>query len=212
MKQQTLILVLAGAVAAAGGLWVALKQQPASSPSPIAIQNAVSTLLPQPKPLTPFSLVDGQGQSFGVDDFKGAWDLVFFGFTHCPDICPTSLATMAQVRSTLADAGVPPAELPRLNFISVDPIRDKTEDIATYAAYFKADIRAATGTQAQLDNLSRQLGVVAYVPPDASEQGNYNVDHSAAIIIIDPQARYAGIYSAPHIATAIADDFRRFTQ
>ena len=211
MKQQTLILVLAGTVAAASGLWLALQQQQADS-TPTVVANSVSTLLPQPKPLSEFLLEDGQGRPFGVDQFKGAWDLVFFGFTHCPDICPTSLATMAKARSILNDAGVPSKDLPRLNFISVDPIRDKTADIANYAAYFKADIRAATGSKQELDNLSRQLGVVAYVPPDATEQGNYNVDHSAAIIIIDPQARYAGIYSAPHVATDIADDFKRFTQ
>ena len=188
------MLILVGALAGAAGLTLALRPPP----EPQSLK-----LLPQPRQLTDFALVDGAGQPFGRTQLEGDWDLVFFGFTHCPDVCPGTLNVLAEVTRQLVQRN---AAIPRVTFISVDPIRDQPEKTQEYAQYFHPTFRAATGDDAQLSAISRQMGVVYYIPEDAAADVNYNVDHSAAILLIDPQARLAGLFPTPHDPALIADD------
>ena len=197
------LLTLVGVLALIVGLWSAqhLLQPPAALP---ALTSA--TALPAPRPLTPFTLTDHHGQAFDLARFKGAWTLLFFGYTHCPDVCPTTLATLNSVMKKIADAG--PQRLPaRVVLVSVDPERDTVQRMAEYVPYFNKDFLGVTGTSAQLDAFTGQLNIMHMRGGETTVDGGYTVDHTASILLIDPEARFSAVFSAPHVATTIAKDF-----
>jgi protein SCO1/2 len=119
--------------------------------------------------------------------------VVFLGFTHCPDVCPTTLAELAKAQKGWA--GLPAAIRPRLLFVSVDPERDSPARTGEYARFFHADTLAATGDPAAVAGFAQAMGLVyAKVPLD---QGDYTMDHSATLVVIDPQGRQAGLIRPP---------------
>ena len=198
-----LLLPLASVLALLIGLWSArqLLQPPAALPT-----LASGTALPTPRPLTPFTLTDHHGQPFDLARLKGAWTLLFFGYTHCPDVCPTTLATLNSVVKKIAEAG--PQRVPvRVVFISVDPERDTVQHLAEYVPYFNKDFLGVTGTPAQLDAFTAQLNILHMRSSETAADGGYTVDHTASILLIDPQARFSAIFSPPHVATTLAKDF-----
>lgn len=197
-----IILTLTGVLALVIGLW---SGQHLLQPPPLP-QLASGTALPEPRPLTPFTLTDHHGQTFDLARFKGAWTLLFFGYTHCPDVCPTTLATLSGVVKKIAAAG--PAQTPlHVVFVSVDPERDTVQHLAEYVPYFNKDFLGVTGAPAQLDAFTAQLNIMHLRNSPTTADGGYTVDHTASILLIDPQARFNAIFSAPHVATAIAQDF-----
>lgn len=187
------LLVAAALAAAALGVGAAAVLGPRPPPALRA-----GTVLETPRPLADFSLTDQGSRPLGARDLEGRWTLLFTGFTHCPDLCPTTLAQLADVRSR-----VPGPQLQVL-FLSVDPERDTPERIAGYLAHFGQGIRGATGTAAQVEAFTRQLGLAQVRNPGAD--GDYTVDHSTALVLIDPQARVAAYFRPPHDAAAIAAD------
>lgn len=168
------------------------------------MQTTAALMYPQPRALDPFTLSRADGGSFGNDDLRGRLTLVFFGFTHCPDICPTTLALMVQVRDQVLAAQ---PDLPvQLLFVSVDPERDSPQALARYAGYFSPHIIAATADDARLLPMTRQLGIV-YVKSQVTDSG-YSVDHSSQIVLIDAQGRLAGMFRPPLDARVIAQDLQ----
>ncbi|HEY7740395.1 MAG TPA: SCO family protein [Steroidobacteraceae bacterium] len=162
------------------------------------VELRAGTALAQPRPLAEFALVDHRGRALGPSDFEHRWTLVFTGFTHCPDLCPTTLTLLAQVRSQL------PQESLRILFLSVDPGRDGPEQIAAYLAHFGQGLSGATGTPAQVEAFSAQLGLAQLRNPGAG--ADYTIDHSAALVLIDPRVRVAGYFRPPHDASALIAD------
>jgi protein SCO1 len=165
---------------------------------------AKATLLEPARPLPSMSLVDQQGQPFGPERLRGHWSILFFGFTHCPDVCPTTLATLAQVEKQLAD--LPEEQRPQIILMSVDPQRDTPEQLARYVKSFSPSFAGVTGDQAAMHEFALKLGV-----PVAITQlpgGGYTVDHSAAIFIIDPSGSLRALSSTPHNVPIIASDYR----
>ncbi|HEY7752832.1 MAG TPA: SCO family protein [Steroidobacteraceae bacterium] len=187
------LLVAAALAATAAGIGAAALLRP----HPAAVLRA-GTALEAPRPLAEFVLVDQRGHSLGRRDFEDRWSLVFTGFTHCPDLCPTTLAELADLRKQL------PAEALQIVFVSVDPERDTPERIADYLAHFGRGLRGATGTAAQVEAFTGQLGLAHVRNPGVA--GDYAVDHSAALVLIDPEARVAGYFTPPHDARALAAD------
>lgn len=165
-----------------------------------------AVLFQVPRPLPQATLAAADGSSFGTASLGGRWTFLFFGFVNCPDICPTTLATLAAVGKSLAD--LPPAERPAVAFVSVDPGRDTPEVLARYVAHFDPAFEAATGSAAAIEAWTRALGVAVIIGPPAAD-GSYTVDHSAAVFLVDPDAREAALFGAPHDAGAIARDYRR---
>jgi len=166
---------------------------------------AAGTLLSPPRPLPQGRFTDQDGAAFDPRRLRGHWSLMFFGFTSCPDVCPTTLAMLAQVRKSLAD--LPQAQRPQVILVSVDPRRDTPQRLAAYVRYFDpAFLGITTGDQQALEEFARQMGVVVSVSelPD----GNYTVDHSAAVFLVDPQAALRALFSPPHSAQLIAADYR----
>jgi protein SCO1 len=156
------------------------------------------TALPEPRALPAFALVDQAGRPFDRARFEGRWSLLFTGFTHCPDVCPTTLALMADLNRRVARDDL------QFVFVSVDPERDTPHVVARYIAHFDASLVGATGARAEMERLTAGLGLAQVRNPGAGS--DYTVDHSTALVLIDPEARLAGYFSAPHSRDAIASD------
>lgn len=193
LKNLIFAIVLGGALAT--GIFVATKMnQPAE---PLA-----AFIVPLPGELPDFSLLDQTGSEVNADTFRGQWDLVFFGFTNCPDICPTTLQTLANVRRELAATGTEP--LPRIVLVSVDPERDTPQLLGQYVDYFGADNLAVTGKLEEVIKLTGGLGI--YFEKAPTEDGSYGVDHSAAVLVIDPNGDFSALFSAPHVVANYLHD------
>jgi protein SCO1/2 len=163
------------------------------------------TLLPQPRALPDFSMVDQRGQAFTRRKLEGSWSLVFPGFTYCPDVCPTTLALLKQVQLKLADAGAAP---PRVVFLSVDPGRDTPARLQTYVAQFDPQFVAITAPEPQLAEITRSLGI-AYAKVPGTTPESYQMDHTAALVVLDPQARIAAYLTPPFAVDTLVADLRR---
>ena len=194
----TLAAVLAGA-------WLAGIDRESSSRARL-LPDAVMTLLAEPKPLTDFALTDDRNRRFDLASLKGKWSFLFFGFTHCPDVCPTTLAELARARDKIfkSTAGV---ENIQFVFVSVDPNRDTVGKLGQYVRYFDATFVGVTGDNAQIANLASQLGAFYEVAVTPGAE-NYSVSHSAALFLLDPQARQHAVFAPPLDAQAISERFK----
>ncbi|MDP9200287.1 MAG: SCO family protein [Pseudomonadota bacterium] len=172
-------------------------------PPPAALLHA--TLFEAPRPMPAMRLTDHRGQPYGAERLRGRWTFLFFGFTNCPDICPTTLATLAAVRAGLAD--LPASERPEVVLVSVDPARDTPEILARYVAHFDPTFTGLTGDTAAIEALTRELGIAVVIgAPDT--HGAYTVDHTAAILLVDADAAWTAVFGTPHRAETIAADYR----
>jgi len=189
-------LILLAAVAAGAGLW--LSQHYLATPAAPALQNAV--LYPSPRPIPEFHLTQANGQPLDLASWRGHWNVVYFGYTSCPDVCPTTLAMFKQAWK---DLGVLKENV-RFGFISVDPQRDTAENLAKYVAFFSPDFVAATGSDEELTRLTRALGLMYARTTDAN--GAVQVDHSGSAVIINPQGQLVGMFRPPFTAAHIVAD------
>ncbi len=183
------------ALGALGGMFAALQLRPTAPPAPAL---AAGTWLPTPRAVEPFALVDETGAAATLETLRGQPTLLFFGFTHCPDVCPTTLALVAAARRKANVRGL------RVVLVSVDPERDTPERLAAYVRAFDADFRALTGSAAEINRLARRLGVAAMRVPLPG--GDYTIDHSAALLWLDRDARLAAIFTPPLTLESLAAD------
>lgn len=191
------IVAIAGGMLAARALLGGGEQQ-------LGLERA--TALSPPRPVPEFTLTDDSGATFDRSRLKNRWSLLFFGFTHCPDVCPTTLGTLAQAEKQLAD--LPAGLRPQVVLVSVDPQRDTPQQLASYVKFFSPSFTGVTGSQDAIDDFTRAMGVpVAIGTPDAN--GNYSVDHSAGIFLINPDGALRALFSTPHTPAVIAADYRR---
>jgi protein SCO1/2 len=195
MAPKNLIVAIVLAIALAAGIFVAARL---SSPQ----EMTTAFVLPAPTPLPEFSLTDQFGDTVNGDTFRDYWNLVFFGFTHCPDICPATLQILAMAKSELADAGQEP--LPRIVLVSVDPERDTPELIGDYVDYFGDDNLGITGSLEELMKLTSGLGI--YFEKQPAEGDDYAVDHSAAVLVINPDGGFHALFSGPHLVENYVHD------
>jgi len=211
MFNRTTAWILIAALAAALGLWAGQRWLATRAPAGPRLQ-AVK-LFDHPRELPSFSLEQSDGTQLVPGELKGHWTLVFLGFTHCPDVCPTTLAQLARAQKEWA-AALPDASRPRVLFVSVDPERDRPDGIGEYAHAFDRDTLAATSDVPALENFARSLSLVFMkVPASAgAPAGEYSVDHSATLAVLDPQARMAGVIQPPLQPKAIAADMLALTQ
>jgi len=195
--------VALGLVALVFGLLIALAWRGAGERVPLE----AGVLWPPGAPVAEFSLTDQNGVDFGREGFMGGWHLVFFGYTNCPDVCPATLGVMRQLDARMAKA---PAEVPLgFVFVSVDPARDTPDVLHDYLQWFSPRFVGLTGSEPQLSRLAGSLGV-AYIPPRVDEDGDgeYLVDHSAVILLLDPKARVVGLYQPPFTPEGLEAEVR----
>lgn len=214
MFSKSNILIAVAAIASLSlGFWLASKQlendeldeknlaiaQAKKNYSPI--QGAL--IQPTRKIVVPALLKD-DGSIFTNDDLIGQWHFLFFGYMNCPDICPVTMGVVAQAKKS---AEAIKHMFPQVVFVSVDPDRDKVESLGEYVQYFDKDFIGVTGEKDLIKALTLQLSVV-YLPAADNADGNYSVDHSSALLLINPKGRLAAIFNPPHDAKTILKDFQ----
>ena len=180
---------LAAFIAAILGLFVASVLMP----RPMSAEEAAQIgyyRFDEPRIIKDFKLTDELGATVGLESLKGQWTILFFGFTTCPDVCPTTL-------SVLAEAVKPFSPAPAVVMVSVDPDRDTPETLKNYVPSFNAAFRGFTGSFDETVKLAEQVNI-AFGKVPGPTPGSYLVDHSASLVLIDPKARYAGFIKAPH--------------
>jgi len=188
MFNRTTWLILLAALCAGLGLLTAQRLWQPAGPQAPALQAV--TLYPQPRTLPEFTLHTAGGHTLGAQQLAGHWTLVFIGFTSCPDVCPMTLAELARAQRQWQ--ALPEATRPRVLFVSVDPERDTPERLGQYAHAFHPGTIAATADLPMLETFTRSLSLVfAKVPLGRGD--DYTIDHSAAIAVLDPEARMAGV-------------------
>jgi protein SCO1/2 len=190
------ICVLAAAGLVAAVIW--------SPKPPLAL--ASGTILAPARPLADFSLIDTQGRSFGSANLRGHWSLMFFGYTNCPDYCPTTLTTLAALEKQLRAAKT--VAPPQVIFVSVDAKRDTPAQLNQFVPYFDPEFVGLTAaSQPAIEALAKKWGIAVNIQYAAN--GNYIVDHSAEIFVIDPAGNLAAILTGPFTVDALKSDFQR---
>ena len=155
-------------------------------------------LIDPPRQLAEFNLVDDKGEIFLPEQFNNKWNILFFGFTYCPDICPLTMKQMSDVKEMLGED----AQKIRVFLVSVDPDRDKPENLRVYLDNFSNNFRGLTGEIDQIYKFSTQVNA-PFFPVVNTPEPHYTVDHSGSLVLIDPDARYAGFFRAPHDTSKI---------
>jgi protein SCO1/2 len=200
LARRWLVLLAAGAaVAVVAGF--ALRYARMRVAAPVTLTAAV---YPAPRPLPEFVLATQDGARFERAELLGRWTLLTFGFSNCPDACPTTLTELAFANRELR--ALPARRAPRIVFVSVDPARDTPARLASYLPQFDRGFIGLTGAPATLEELERAFGAAAIIgrPVD----GSYGVEHTSAVYLIDPEARLAAVFPAPQAARALAADYR----
>ncbi len=164
-------------------------------------------LRPEPKPLQAFKLRDQYRQAFDLERLKGKWSFVFFGYTYCPDICPTTLSALTGVVKQLQED---PQGLTNIQvvFVSVDPLRDTPDVLEAYLKYFDEAFQGVSGAQQGIDSLTRQFGA-AYMKEPETTPGQYLVSHTSSIFLVDPYGQLLAAFSPPHYPNTIVAQFRQ---
>ena len=197
MSNRYWVSVAAIAVAAAfAGVYVARMLNQPAVPS---LESGTS--FPRPRPLADFNLVDTHGAPATTASLRGHPTLAFFGFTYCPDVCPTTLAILAGVQKQVAQPGL------KVALISVDPERDDPEQLGRYIASFGGDLIGLTGTAPEIVNAMKTFGVAA-ARVDLPG-GSYTMDHSATIFAVDSGARIVAVFTPPFNSAALTRDVAR---
>jgi len=182
-----------------------------------------ATLLPKPKPLSALSsLKDHNNKPFGLEQLKGKWSFLFFGYTSCPDVCPIEMATLKKMVQHISN---PP--IPQVILVSIDPTNDTPEKLKSYLSKFSEDFIGLTGSATAIAAFAKELGIYHEKSQEAPKNkdandphahhaehssANLEINHSATFILINPQAEYHAIFSAPHEAKQLAESVTKITQ
>lgn len=151
----------------------------------------------------PFQLVDQDGRAMTQDDLKGRPTLLFFGFTHCPDICPTTLFEVSEILRQLG----PDADKVRAAFVTVDPERDTPAVLKDYLGSFDPHLMALTGSREDVERMLKSYRVYSRkVPTD----GGYTMDHTALVYLMDKRGQFVAPFNMKRTPQEAATDLRRY--
>lgn len=185
------------------GLWVRHNQGDTHQTT-FDIENG--TIFPIPRDITPFNLVSAQQQPFTNSNLNGHWSVLFFGFTQCPQLCPSTLAILNDTYEQLEKKKN--VQLPQIVFISVDPERDTPPVIKKYIASFNKNFLGATGSQDEIKKLTAALNILymkVHKPNDADPM-SYQIDHSGTLLLVNPEGKLLALFSSPHTAEDLANN------
>ncbi|MDH3645197.1 MAG: SCO family protein [Gammaproteobacteria bacterium] len=200
MKRSVIPIVLAGLAAFAVGIAAGmLRKQPDSV--------STATVFNTPRALPDVTLSDEHSTRLARARFLDGWDILFFGFTHCPDICPTTLYELGQLSELLDDLSA--ARQPRIWLVTVDPERDTPQVLEDYLSHFGPHFSGITGSADEIALFAAGLGV-AY--QRITKDADYTISHTAALFLVDPAANQVALFSAPHDMASIAADYRLLTR
>ncbi|MCP2064709.1 SCO family protein [Pseudomonas laurylsulfatiphila] len=192
-RTQKTVFILVALVALILGLTVNKVLSGKNQGDPTALIDAGIILLPQSRNLPDVTMTNQDGQPVAVNELKGKWSLLFFGYTFCPDVCPTTLAQLRQIKSEL-----PPEAVDKLQIVlvSVDPHRDTPQQLKQYLSYF--DPQFVGLAPKSIDELQKVANAVSipFIPADTNKP-NYTVDHSGNLAVIGPDGTQRGFIRAP---------------
>ena len=151
-------------------------------------------LIEPPRNLGSFNLIDSAGKEFLPESFKGKWNMLFFGFTFCPDICPITMSMLSRIEKGL---DMENQEKIRIFLVTVDPDRDSPDQLKVYLENFSENFIGLTGGLDQIYNFATRVNA-PFSPISNSKDPHYSVDHTGSIILINPEGNYAGFFRAPH--------------
>jgi protein SCO1/2 len=201
---QILIGVIIAALAVTAGFWAAQAILKDQAPR----HDLSATRFPVAREIQPFELIDHHSAAFDQAALQHHWSFVFFGYTYCPDVCPTTLSILNGVAQRLQDVD---ADV-RFVMVTVDPERDTPERLAEYVTYFNGDFLGVTGSDAGLTQLTRQLGILYNRVEPEGDAAGYLMDHTAGVFLFDPDGRYHAVFTPPLSADRLAGDFRKMLQ
>jgi protein SCO1 len=195
------ITIIALVFSIALSLWVKYNQ-------PFQLQAA--TIWPQSVTLAPFSLTNDQNQSFTNENIKNKWTLFFFGYTNCPDVCPTVLHTLNTIAQTFKETSDIYQKIQYV-FVSVDPSRDTPQVLNKYVHYFNKEFIGVTGSISELQQFSMQMSVpFGKIVGNPDKEKNYQVDHGSSVVVTNPQGQKFAVFGSPHDALKISSDLKYF--
>lgn len=158
--------------------------------------------------LTDFELKGADNKKFGLNELKGKWSFIFFGYTQCPDVCPLTMGILGQAFKLIEKNPAAYQDIQGV-FISVDPKRDTPELLKEYVSYFSNKFTGVTGDTAQLDAVSRQMSALYTIQPkEPGKTGEaYQVTHNSTVFLVDPQGRLYGRFPPPQLPQEISEIF-----
>jgi protein SCO1/2 len=184
-------------LAMAAGFWLASTLK---TPGNEDLQQVQGLVLKQARQIAVPELIKHDGRPFTNDDLNGQWTLMFFGYTHCPDVCPMTMNVLAEAKKKAT------GDFPQVVLVSVDPQRDSAALLADYVRYFDPEFTGVTGDEKMIQALTLQMSVMYMKMPGASgDENDYLVDHSSSVMLINPQGQLAAFLNAPHTPSSILD-------
>jgi len=202
-----LVIGIVAAAAFAAGIYFGVDRQ--KKPASILVQDRVITVLPTAKDLRAFDLVTGDGKPFNQQSLREKYSLVFFGYTSCPDICPTTLSVLGRLYDQLEKQSQ--SHDMQVVFVSVDPDRDQGDKLQQYVTYFNKNFIGVSGDEKQIANFAGQLSA-SYEVMKKGKSENYGVNHTGLLFIVNPAGKFAAILSPPHEAELIESRIRLLKQ
>lgn len=180
-------------------------------------------ILPMPKTMVPFQLLDHNRKPFTLDNLKGQWTFLFFGYTHCPDVCPVAMGMLSEVFNKLHEAKSPAMDGTKGVFITVDPQRDTPEHLKQYVLYFNPEFLGVTGSKQQIKEFTKQIGALYFMeadfkdpekpaqtpPEEKTTDTSYQVSHTTAFFLLDPLGRLVGIFPEYNNTDMIIEEYVR---
>jgi len=212
-----IIFVGVAAIALSAGFFMSsLQQQSIDEDASIAKQKALADarksysliqggILSPPRKISVPPLFQDNGKAFTNNDLLGQWQLMFFGYTNCPDVCPTTLGMLAQAKKIATNDN---HIFPRVIFVSVDPQRDKVAMLTDYIQYFDKDFIGVTGEEKFIKALTLQMSVVYMRMAPEGGSDNYAVDHSASLMLLNPEGKLAAFLNPPFTPQSVLKDFQ----
>jgi protein SCO1/2 len=209
MKSKVIIMV-AAVVALSAGYWFSSQTLTSKEKELLEARKNFSpiqgSILSPPRNIVVPELVKDDGSTLTKADMSGHWSLIFFGYMSCPDVCPVTMGVTASAKKLAAEEGV---EFPEVYFISVDPERDEVASLAEYVQYFDKDFVGVTGEEQLIKALTLQMSVVYMKMKQEDDQSeNYLVDHSSALLLMNPEGDLVAFLNPPHDPETILNDYK----
>ena len=201
LDSKRLLLAIVAILSCTIGAWWAVRVvSTGSAGTTVSLQSGVQFV--PARELADFALTDTENTPFTRQSLQGHWTLLTFGYTSCPDVCPTILHTLANLQQRMRKRDVNDASL-RFVFVSVDPERDSLAHLREYVQFFSPSFLGATGTQAALQPLTSQMGVFYQ---RIAQGTTYVIDHSAVVFLLDPLAHISAFFEPPQEAEKMEAD------
>ena len=215
--KSNVLITISAVVAMSAGFWLSTVQQDSvDKAASMAKEKELAearkryspirgTILTPARKIVVPALIRDNGQTLTLDDLTGQWHLLFFGYMHCPDVCPVTMGVVAQAKKNATAIN---HMFPEVVFVSVDPERDKPELLSEYVKYFDKDFIGVTGDKELIKAFTLQMSVVYMKMPAENASGDYVIDHSSALLLLNPEGRLVAFFNPPHDPETILKDFQ----